>query len=310
MAAGDGGAPCEEVRRCPIVPGTPAHAPTVYRLASPLAALDPFVHSYWTVRARPDQPVDLSVEVFVDGRADLIFTFGAPYLRQAHGEAARVIRRSNLDAQRLVPIRIVQRGDVFVVGVRFKTGGLSPFIRDPADRWTGQLVDPSEAFGAEAARLERDLQGADADFDQQVRLLDAFLSRRFALSPAQRTVLTVKDAIESAYGTVGIEALGRASGTSPRHLTRLFRNHIGFGPKMLARITRFQRALAMLADGYGGSMAELALACGFYDQAHLARDFRRFSGQPPARQVGYFPAEVPRDFSPNLVRFVQDGPAA
>jgi AraC-like DNA-binding protein len=54
---------------------------------------------------------------------------------------------------------------------------------------------------------------------------------------------------------------------------------VGLPPKTLARIFRFRRALELL--GRGSGLAELAYDCGYYDQAHLNRDFRQFTGTSP-----------------------------
>jgi len=279
----------------------------MYQLARPAAELSPYIEHYWAVYATPESPVDLTVDVFVDGRADLIFNFGAPYTREVLHRGRRLVRRSNLDAQRLAPIRIAQRGDVVITGVRFRTAGLSPFVRHPVHAWNDRTVGPVEAFGADAARLERSLADTVCDVGSQAKALDAFFLRRLELSPPVQTVLALTREIDAAAGSLRVDALLRRREASARHVNRLFRQHVGFGPKTLARIARFQRALTALKRPYDGTMGELAAACGYYDQSHFVRDFRRFAGAVPTRQAGYFPDEAPHDFSPNLVQFVQDG---
>ena len=72
---------------------------------------------------------------------------------------------------------------------------------------------------------------------------------------------------------------------SHRQLSRVFREQLGFGPKSLVRLGRFQLALRLL-DGQGRrSVAAVALRAGYYDQAHLTRDFRLFAGVGPARYL-------------------------
>ncbi len=110
------------------------HPERMYRLRPPAQPLRPYIENYWFVSHEPDEDVDLRVEVFVDARADLIFNFETPYRREIIGGASSRHERSNLDAQRLVPIRILQRGAVRIVGVRFQLGGLAPFTRMPARR--------------------------------------------------------------------------------------------------------------------------------------------------------------------------------
>jgi AraC-like DNA-binding protein len=79
-----------------------------------------------------------------------------------------------------------------------------------------------------------------------------------------------------------IGALAREIGCSRKYLASRFQEHVGLAPKSVARVLRFERAVRMLGRaGAGVRWSELALACGYYDQAHLIRDFRQFSGQTP-----------------------------
>ena len=78
-----------------------------------------------------------------------------------------------------------------------------------------------------------------------------------------------------------VDELGAALGVSERQLRRRFADAVGYGPKTLARILRFQRFLTLAADG--GELARLALPAGYADQAHLTRETRRLSGRTPLR---------------------------
>jgi len=69
-------------------------------------------------------------------------------------------------------------------------------------------------------------------------------------------------------------------GLSTRQLQRRFKAEVGIGPKLLARIQRFQRIFWALESS--PEWVQVALQCGYYDQAHLIRDFRDFSGAAPA----------------------------
>src|SRR3954454_11340216 len=83
------------------------------------------------------------------------------------------------------------------------------------------------------------------------------------------------------HGAAPVERLAEWFGWSRRHLLARFREHTGLPPKVFARILRFQRAAALLAAPAGPSLCEIALDCGYYDQAHLNRDFRAFAGRTP-----------------------------
>ncbi len=77
------------------------------------------------------------------------------------------------------------------------------------------------------------------------------------------------------------DAIARDAGTTPRTLQRLFATQVGISPKLLARITRFQRVFRSWQQE-PNALARVAAACGYFDQSHLVRDFRDFAGAPPA----------------------------
>jgi transcriptional regulator GlxA family with amidase domain len=78
------------------------------------------------------------------------------------------------------------------------------------------------------------------------------------------------------------ERIAGAVGLSRRQLGRLFQEQIGITPKSLGRLGRFQRALRALERSPRNSLASVATGAGYFDQAHLCRDFRLFAGTTPA----------------------------
>jgi AraC-like DNA-binding protein len=106
-----------------------------------------------------------------------------------------------------------------------------------------------------------------------------------------------------AGGAVRVSDLASQTGWSSRYLTSRFRTEVGLTPKAAARVIRFSRARALLAraatepaatepaskpgtpaaNGGDLRLADLAVECGYFDQAHLAREFRSLAGLPPSR---------------------------
>jgi hypothetical protein len=117
-----------------------------------------YIEHHWYVFTPGGAAFDLCVDVFVAARADLIFNFGVPYRRHIVGGRTRRIGHSNLDAQRLRPIRIAQRRDVVVTGMRFHTAGLMPFVSRGVDAWNDRVVSLSQVFGGGALALEQTLR--------------------------------------------------------------------------------------------------------------------------------------------------------
>ena len=93
-------------------------------------------------------------------------------------------------------------------------------------------------------------------------------------------------------GSVRVADLAAGTGWSGRHLASRFRAEIGLTPKAAARVIRFDRARKLLVsrlgganggDGGGCGLADLAADTGYFDQAHLAREFRALAGVPPSQ---------------------------
>jgi transcriptional regulator GlxA family with amidase domain len=87
--------------------------------------------------------------------------------------------------------------------------------------------------------------------------------------------------IDASAGLARVGDVARALGMSRKHLNTLFRDHVGMSPKGYAGLVRFDRLTQRLWCSPNPSWADLALASGFADQAHLAREVRRFSGLSP-----------------------------
>lgn len=71
------------------------------------------------------------------------------------------------------------------------------------------------------------------------------------------------------------------TGLSPRRFIQLFEQAVGLTPKLFCRVQHFQEALRLCGGEKRVGFGELALACGYFDQAHFIRDFRAFSGLSP-----------------------------
>ena len=105
-------------------------------------------------------------------------------------------------------------------------------------------------------------------------------------APAKPEVGYAWARLRETRGAIGIASLAAETGWSARHLGERFRAETGLSPKEAARVIRFDRTRRRLlrrqATGDRVVLAEFAAECGYYDQAHLARDFRDLAGCPPS----------------------------
>jgi len=159
---------------------------------------------------------------------------------------------------------------VEVFGVRFRLGAAGAGIGMPAAELADLSVDAEEVLGRGVS--ERVAEGG-------LPALVALVRER--LQPVDP--LTRAAALAMARPETRVAELGRQIGLSERQLRRRFLDAVGYGPKTLARILRFQHFLQLSRSG--DDLARLALDAGYADQAHLTREARRLSGRTPAELV-------------------------
>jgi AraC-like DNA-binding protein len=120
----------------------------------------------------------------------------------------------------------------------------------------------------------------DARFDFIEQMVASRISRASA-SAANGSVAWAYAQIQRSGGTIEMHTVAHALGCSRARLVALFRDQVGFPPKLVARIVRFERLIKHLKVGGAVNWADLAVDFGYYDQAHLVHDMRQFTGMTP-----------------------------
>ena len=114
-------------------------------------------------------------------------------------------------------------------------------------------------------------------------LVEAFLVRRFAAAADPSPAIEWSWAqLQQSHGRVSIAGIAEELGWSHRRLISRFREQLGLTPKAVARVIRFDRAFRLLTGSTPPTLAAVAYDCGYFDQAHMNRDFRELAGMSPA----------------------------
>jgi AraC-like DNA-binding protein len=221
----------------------------------PRASLARHLDCVWADRSSRDDPLlpDAAVELVWSGTG--LFVRGADTHAHAVGS---------------FPER------TFVV-VRFRPGAAAAVLGLHGAELANARVGVSVLWGrAEMDRLESRLAACASPAEAATFLEDVVAARvRELPDPAVEAVVA-----ELRSRDVGVAHLAERIGLSERQLLRRCRDALGYGPKTLGRILRFQRFLAALRSGAG--LAELAAHAGYADQPHLTRECVRLAGVTPA----------------------------
>jgi AraC-like DNA-binding protein len=233
-----------------------------YREIAPPPHLAQTVECIWTMRQDTAAPLH---RVLPDGCADLLLTQSS--------SAATLSAVGPMTSYRDHALAAGER----MVGVRFRPGRWSGVLAIPGERIVDAIVPLEELWGARARGLLERLANT-ASAEECASAIGSALPRETVAGPVERAVAF----LERAGGLVDVGDLAREAGMSERQFRRVCLAKTGLTPKFLARVLRFRTAAARVENSRA---VDLALDCGYYDQAHLIRDFREFAGRTPGQEA-------------------------
>jgi AraC-like DNA-binding protein len=140
-------------------------------------------------------------------------------------------------------------------------------------------------LGGEAALLAEQLAEAP-DWARRFDLLErSLLSRLLRGRDVPALLAGAWQLVTATRGELAVDTMAATLGCSRRHLAALVHEQLGLPPKRLGRIVRFHRVVAALARPASATLSQVAHACGYFDHAHLDRDFRDFAGLSPTQYL-------------------------
>jgi AraC-like DNA-binding protein len=185
---------------------------------------------------------------------------------------------------RTQPITIPSgRGSRMMV-VAFKKGRGFPFYPFPLRELTDRVVPADLIFGRWICDLREQLLAAKS-VDHMFALMERFLLREsggaLQESTSSRCVQYALDRIVQEPSLRCLRQLSEQIGYSQKHFIDLFRQQVGVSPKQFLKVMRFQKAVQAIEGHEVVQWSKIALASGYYDQAHFINDFKYFSGFTP-----------------------------
>jgi AraC-like DNA-binding protein len=222
----------------------------------------------------------------------VIFTLGEPLQVRRHPDPAQPSGRFDALVGGLhdSPALIVHDGVQAGVQLQLSPLASRPLFAMPAGELASLDVDASAVLGPLAERVLDRLSDAD-DWQSCFRALDEGLGA--ALDPERlppRQVVAAWTLLLRSGGRMRVGEVAERVGWSERHLGTVMEREVGLTTKTAARVIRFDRARRLLQDACRsgeGSIGAVAAASGYFDQSHLVRDWRRFTGLPPSEWIAH-----------------------
>jgi AraC-like DNA-binding protein len=240
-----------------------------YREFQPSAELSDLVACTWERRVPAAGGGPPSARVLPDGCVDLIWRDGK--LISAGPDRG--------------PFMSATSAGTTIVGLRLRPGVAGSALGLPARELRDLRVSLEDLWGRAGRELAERVGGAESPEERRTMLEEVVASRRRVMPLPDRLVRAAAARLGRPGSRVG--ELSRDLGVSERQLLRRFDVAVGYGPKTLDRVLRFQRFRSRARSLAGGEdqLARVALDLGYADQSHLSRECVRLSGLTPARLV-------------------------
>ena len=251
---------------------------------SPSQPLAAFVERFWY---SSDSPQHQKVRVVPSGTMELVFNLGEDELDFSdteQPESCKSFSGAVFSGTFAQPLFVHTRKHV--VGVHFKPGGAFRFLGIPASEFANSHVDV-EVVWKRFTQAVREQLDAATDAATRFRVLEKALVARLRNSSEQhRAVRAALHIFKRDAGEATTRELANQLGLSQRHFINVFSKQVGITPKQFARVQRFQRAAELSQRSSTPNWADIAAACGYFDQSHLIHDFKIFSGLNPTEFIG------------------------
>lgn len=248
-------------------------APYKEQLVPPPQSLIGLVQQFWRFEWALPDGVDVKSWVTPSGQANIVFQFEG-----ARGWQGRVI------GPRTKAFQSGKTGHGVLIGALLCPASLFYWTGREAKSLADAYPRLEEVFGLPGNTVVQSICEAMDDFHKQVEVLSAFLEPQWSAKKEaeSRWASEVFAEIASADDVTCISKLAEKFDCSERTIQRLFDRHIGISPKFLVRTRRFQGAVKTMMNRAAIDWADLSLSLGYYDQAHLLKDFRDITGRCPS----------------------------
>ena len=250
-----------------------------FRFYKPCKELQPYVRYYWVFKS--NQP--LNTLTFPIGCPQIIFHKQTPLYIPELG-----ISQSEFTVSGQVNFHshLYANGNVEMIVVVFQPFTLKAFLNLPISLLHNQEVSGYDLENKHLKRLAAQVLDCE-NTSLCISVIEQWLLSQIADVLTLKTEYNIKRiaaAIQQLFAmpTIPVIELASIACVSKKQFERLFKELVGTNPKEYARIVRFQKSLKLLQHySDGANQAQLAYQCGYADQSHFIREFRRFSGYTP-----------------------------
>jgi AraC-like DNA-binding protein len=253
--------------------------------AEPWTPLKGYIDKIWVLETDCGLPHDDMKMLVPDGRMLLLIPFRSGLLGKMGGRdyvagegSISVVGvgdlPSTVDAQ--------SESALGVIGVDFTPKGAYRFFQWRLKESSNDLQLLADVLGNPVKRIEEKMAGTE-NIDEKLLIVQEFLFHLFTQKESDLVFEYCIEKIHTTKGAVSVRELEQQTGYSGRWLNRKFEERLGISPKNFASISRFRYYYQALLTNASRILTHKEFYHHYYDESHFIREFKRFTGMPPAK---------------------------
>lgn len=250
----------------------------------PAPVLRPYIQCYWHLDDEYRQPIQ--DRFYPNGCVKLVFSLDLDVERMDEQGTLGKEPWTEVIGPMTKPYQISAKGRGQTFCIRFFPHGFSRFFRLPLYELNDITLDAAYVLGNDFVGIVGEcLQ--KGTIHSLIEVIDAFLIKRLIQMEGDSKDIIVAYAVRQIFkfkGSCNLDRITTDCKISSRYLQAIFQAKVGFSPKLLIRIIRFQQAIKHIQDPHV-RFTDLAYDFGYYDQAHFLKDFKQFTSTTPSLLV-------------------------
>ena len=253
-----------------------------YTEHAPHPPLAMHVRCLWAFESSPADGAREIQTVVPDGYPEMVLHYGDRCHEIGAGGILKRQSRFVFAGQLSAALSLQPGAHAGMIGVRLQPVGARAFLGMSMLETTDRRLDLADVWAHDSTDLI-DATGNANNVDVRLNVVERFLLKKLAQTRTKPDAAVSQGVglLQSTEGRLSIDALAARCGLSSRQLERRFLDEVGIPPRLLASIFRFRRVFDLLEQSQSGRWVSAAIGAGYFDQAHMIRDFKRFSGRQP-----------------------------
>ena len=256
----------------------------------PCPALRPWVSLYWTIYGDIDSCAEISTQtLYPCSNCSVVFQLGESVDVLDGSGATRSRPRIFAKGHFQTPFTLRFVGRFALAGIEFQRGKAHLFLRDSERIIQNRFAELEGLYGRAGERLSERLEEAGIGSPRRSvipKLFDEFLlNYKPVETELDKIIGAAVESIIASTGNTSIATVASDVSMSVRQLQRQFKHRLGYSPRYFSRLIRFRSLIRKRRSNPYSTWPQLAYECGYFDQAHMIREFNSFTGGPPGSEV-------------------------